>query len=121
MRVTERDTANDELKHRLGVSNMLLANAAFDNRDVQLAAERLEMVPTKQRGWDWRYLKQQTRGGIFTIYGHKGPVTCVSFSPDGTRILSAGGDALELAEAKVWDARTGAPCSICKDSRNWGR
>jgi WD40 repeat protein/tetratricopeptide (TPR) repeat protein len=107
-RVKERDKANDELKHRLGISNMLLANAAFDNRDVVLAAERLEMVPVEQRGWDWRFLKQQTRGGLFTLYGQRGPVTCVSFSPDGMRILSAGGNQNELGEAKVWDARTGA-------------
>jgi WD40 repeat protein/serine/threonine protein kinase/tetratricopeptide (TPR) repeat protein len=104
----ELDKANDELKHRLGISSMLLANAAYDNRDVKLAAERLDNVPVEQRGWDWRYLKQQTRGGLFTIYEHGGPVTCVSFSPDGTRILSAGGDQHQLGEAKVWDARTGA-------------
>ena len=81
-RAKERDvaikTANDradELKHRLGVSDMVLAVAAYDNRDVKLAAERLDNVPPDQRGWEWRYLKQQTRGGLFTLYGHTGPVT----------------------------------------------
>ena len=38
-RVRERDKANDELTHRLGVSYMVLAVAAYDNRDVKLAAE----------------------------------------------------------------------------------
>ncbi len=81
-RAKERDlaskTANDradELKHRLGVSHMVLAGTAYDNRDVVLAAERLDNVPPDQRGWEWRYLKQQTRGGLFTLYGHTGPVT----------------------------------------------
>ena len=68
-----------------------------------LAAERLDNVPPDQRGWEWRYLKQQTRGGLFTLYGHTGPVTSVSFSPDGTRIVTGSRD----RTAKVWDARTG--------------
>ena len=51
-RVTERDAAvkvADEraadLNYRLGISNFVLANAAYENRDVILAAERLEAVP----------------------------------------------------------------------------
>ena len=32
----------DELKYRLGVSDMVLASAAYDNRQLCLAAERLE-------------------------------------------------------------------------------
>src|SRR5262249_34974570 len=69
-RVKERDEANAELNQQLGNSNFLLALAAYDNRDVKLAAERLDKVPRDQRGWEWAYLKQQTRGGLFTLYGH---------------------------------------------------
>jgi WD40 repeat protein len=99
--------ANDELTHQLGVSAMVLANAAYDNRDVKLAAERLDKVPEEQRGWEWHYLKRQVQGGIFTLHGHKHPVTSVAFSPDGTRIVTGAGDQGEPFEAKVWDARTG--------------
>src|SRR5262249_3729209 len=74
--------ANDQLTHRLGVSAMVLANAAYDSRDVVLAAERLDQVPVEQRGWEWRYLKRQLSGGIFTLYGHRGEVAGVAFSPD---------------------------------------
>ena len=109
-RVKERDravqvanTRAEELKYRLGVSNMVLASAAYDNRDVVLAAERLENVPPDQRGWEWRYLKQQTRGGLFTLYGHTLPVTSASFSPDGSCIVTGSHD----QTAKVWDARSG--------------
>ena len=109
-RVKERDAAvktadarADELKYRLGVSDFVLASAAYDNRDVVLAAERLDNVPPDQRGWEWRYLKRQTRGGLFTLYGHTGAVTSVAFSPDGTRIVTGSED----QTAKVWDARTG--------------
>jgi WD40 repeat protein/serine/threonine protein kinase/tetratricopeptide (TPR) repeat protein len=113
-RVKERDAAlkaeaerADELKHRLGTSAMVLANAAFDSRDFKLTAERLDAVPAGQRGWEWHYLKRQLRGGIFTLYC--GAVSSVAFSSDGTRIVTGGGGGEgEPYSAKVWDARTGA-------------
>jgi WD40 repeat protein/serine/threonine protein kinase len=113
-RVKERDKANDdlnkangELTHRLGVSAMVLANAAYDSRDYKLTAERLDTVPAAQRSWEWHYLKRQLQGGIFTLSGHTSPVTDVAFSPDGARMVTAGGDQNRPFEAKVWDARTG--------------
>jgi WD40 repeat protein/tetratricopeptide (TPR) repeat protein len=113
-RVKERDKANDDLNkandqltHRLGVSAMVLANAAYDSRDYRLAAERLDQVPEKQRGWEWRYLKRQLHGGVFTLQGHTGPVTSVAFSPDGTRIVTGVARHNAPFEAKVWNARTG--------------
>jgi WD40 repeat protein/serine/threonine protein kinase/tetratricopeptide (TPR) repeat protein len=106
-RVVERDKANGELTHRLGVSAMVLANAAYDSRDYKLATERLDKVPADQRGWEWRHLKRQLNGGIFTLHGHTSAVTSVAFSPDGTRIVTGGGGQGSPFEAKVWDARTG--------------
>ena len=103
----DESKARNKAEHQLGVSNLLLAGAAYDNGDVKLAAERLDKVPKKQRGWEWHHLKQKVRGGIFTLAGHKNVVTSVAFSPDGTRIVSSGGLSQEL-EVKVWDARTGA-------------
>jgi tetratricopeptide (TPR) repeat protein len=93
----------DELRHRLGVSDMVLAGAAYGNHDVVLAAERLEKVPAEQRGWEWRYLKQQTQGGLFTLRGHKDQVLGVAFSSDGLRLVSAGDD----GTVKVWETATG--------------
>jgi WD40 repeat protein/serine/threonine protein kinase len=95
----------DELKYQLGVSDMVLAGAAYDNRDMVRAAERLRNVPPGQRGWEWHYLKRLTRGGLFTLYGHTAGVSSVSFSPDGTGIVTGSDD----DTARVWDARTGTP------------
>ena len=109
-RVKERDIAiknanerADDLKYRLGVSELVAARTAYENRDVVLAAERLDNVPPEQRGWEWHYLKRQTRGGLFTLYGQFDTVSGVSFSPDGTRIGTGSHD----GTVKVWDARTG--------------
>jgi eukaryotic-like serine/threonine-protein kinase len=97
------DVRAEKLKYRLGVSDMVLASAAYQNGDVVLAADRLYNVPPAQRGWEWHYLKRLTRGGLFTLYGHTGPVRSVSFSPDGTRILTSSED----GTVRVWDSRSG--------------
>jgi WD40 repeat protein/serine/threonine protein kinase len=124
-RKAERERGED-LKYQLGVSDMVLASAAYDNRDVVLAAERLEKVPEKQRRWEWNYLKQQTRGGLFTLYGHTGPVLGVAFSPDGERIVTASGQLGGRNELTIWDARTGAAVFEVNDlpgirNLNWER
>jgi WD40 repeat protein/serine/threonine protein kinase len=102
-RVKERDAALDNANHQLDNSNFLLAVAAYDNHDVSLARLRLDRIQAKHRGWEWHYLRRQSMGGIFTLYGHTGVVWGVAFSPDGTRIATGSID----QTAKVWDARTG--------------
>ena len=47
---------------------------------------------------------ESSRRGIITLKGHTGLVTSVAFSPDGTRLASAGST---IATVKVWDAATG--------------
>ncbi len=108
------DARAEELKYQLGISDFLLANVAYDNRDVVLAAERLDKVPPEQRGWEWHYLKRLTRGGLFTLYGHTGGVNSAAFSPDGSRIVTGSGG----GTAKVWDARSGSPLLELKGHRN---
>ena len=104
-RVKERDAALDNANHQLDNSNFLLAVAAYDNHDVSLARLWLDSIQAKHRGWEWHYLRRQSTGGIFTLYGHTGVVWGVAFSPDGTRIVTGSID----QTAKVWDARTGTP------------
>jgi len=89
----------------LGVWPLLafLAVAAYDNRDAKLADERLDKVPQDQRGWEWAYLKQQSRGGLFTLYGHTSVVRSVGFSPDGARIVTGSFD----RTARVWNVADG--------------
>ena len=40
---------------------------------------------------------------LYTLVGHKRPITAVAYSPDGSLIATAAGDEI----AKLWDARTG--------------
>ena len=93
----------DELKYQSGIGNFLLAVAAYDNRDIELAAERLDKMPVEQRGWEWHYLKRQCQGGIFTLYGHTGTVTSLDYSPDGSQIVTGSDDKLaKVVERENW-------------------
>ncbi len=109
----EESKARNAAEYQLGVSNMVLAAAAYDNRDVILAAERLEKVPKEQRGWEWHYLKRQVRGGVYTLEPIQNGTLRVSFSPDGERIITGSGPrGGGRGEVKVWDARTGTPLFV---------
>ena len=116
-RATERDEARirateraDELAHQLAVNQFALANAALESGEVVLAAEKLERVPAKNRGWAWRYLRQRTRGGILTIPVEETVegdpewawVVDVAYSPDGTQFATS-----TDAAVQIWEARSG--------------
>ena len=74
------ERARVDLEHQLGVSEFLLAKAAYDDQDVALAAERLDNVPRALRGWEWSYLKRLARGGLYTL-GHNRSVCCGVVQP----------------------------------------
>jgi WD40 repeat protein/serine/threonine protein kinase len=102
---TDAKNNEEDAKRQLSNSTFLLAVAAYDDRDVPLARQRLARIEPGYRGWEWHYFRRQSSGGIFTLYGHTSSVRCVAFSADGTRIATGGDD----RTAKVWDARTGTP------------
>jgi hypothetical protein len=93
-----------ELTYNTALDKILLAQAAFDNGLVPVARSRLDEVPAELRSWEWRYLKRQFDGGIFTLFGHAAPVLSVAMSADGARLMSSGSD----GSVRIWNARTGA-------------
>jgi WD40 repeat protein/serine/threonine protein kinase len=87
------------------VSDLPLAQRAWDDAQVGRMLQLLnEQRPERTggidlRGFEWRYLWRLCHSDLLTLPGHRGPVTGVAFSPDGTRLASGSWD----ATVKVWD------------------
>jgi WD40 repeat protein len=95
-----------EATYRLGLVNTNVANLYQRTGEFELASVYLEQVAKDLRTWEWYYLKRQLQGGdVITLSGHTDYVNSVSFSPNGSRIVTGSYD----NTAKVWDAQTGAP------------
>jgi WD40 repeat protein len=62
-----------------------------------------ECTDESLRGWEWHYLRRLCQGGLRTLYGHRGEVTALAFSPDGSLLASASGD----RTVRVWETATG--------------
>ncbi len=110
----ERELATrqrDAARRNLYLAHIHLAQQAWETHDIRRLAELLEgQVPQEGeadfRGWEWYYLRDQTRG-LLSLRGSKALVTSIAWSPDGTRLASAGEHASQSGELRVWDLGTG--------------
>ena len=83
---------------------MEVSHQEWRENNVAAAMALLESTPPELRGWEWRYLHHLCHSDLLTLKGQLQFVNAASFSPDGSRIITAGTD----RTAKVWDASTGA-------------
>jgi WD40 repeat protein len=99
----------EEAQRSLYFNRVALANRYFLANNVERAEELLDLCPPAMRNWEWRYLKRLCRAELLTFRGHRGPVACAAFSPDGTRIASAEfvGFPIPRGIVRIWDAKTG--------------
>ncbi len=73
----------------------LAQRACFDNdvRRTTILLQECEPPPGEPdlRGWEWHYMNRLCHSEKLQLPGHDGPVFCVTFSPDGKLLASAGG------------------------------
>lgn len=103
----ERGQAEEAASRRAAVRDVLLAGAALDDYAFAEARRRLDRVPERWRGWEWRHLRNRLEPAVRVIRSHELPIHALCLSQDGSLVASgdSGGrvvlrDAESLEESK---------------------
>jgi WD40 repeat protein len=89
------------------------AYLALSRDDLGQALKLLDECPKILRGWEWRYLMRLCRVQPLVISDDT-EFNGLAFSPDGTRIASAGGD----GTIKIWDSQAGDEIQTLPDAHS---
>ena len=85
----EKSVAAGKLaERRLYASQMLLASAAINERQIGQAREALDAAAPVYRGWEWDYLRASVDQSVQTV--HQDPGGRMAFSADGNRVALLG-------------------------------
>jgi WD40 repeat protein len=98
----EKQRALEALDKKERMAALLrVARAGIEARANRMADARrlLTEVPPDRRGWEWRYLRDQSEDHAVEFRGHVRPATQVAFDPAHPRAATAGMD----GTVRLWD------------------
>lgn len=105
----DAETARARLVELTYLHRIALAHREWENAEIAHAEELLADCPPDKRGWEWRYVKRLCHADLRTLTGREGEIHHVTFSPDGRRLASAGGQ----GEIRIWDTDRGRTIFTC--------
>ena len=111
----EAEAALSRIEYNSYLANVQMAGAWLGLREFERLRERLDTCPPDLRGWEWHRVDAASNNSLAELHGHTGWVNSASFSPDGTRIVTASID----KTARVWDATTGESVVELKEHTGW--
>jgi serine/threonine protein kinase len=117
----ERDKATEATRQANGArasaefeaytANLIAADASLAANEPARVRSRLEACPPALKGnWEWKWLNARSDDSLAVLRGHESEVQSASFSPDGTRVVTASWD----KTARVWDATTGKELAVLR-------
>jgi WD40 repeat protein/serine/threonine protein kinase len=96
--------ARAQSEKNLYFAKINLMERAWQRDNVHRVRQLLsETASYPERGFEWYYWQLQAHLELKTLSGHRGPVLCVAYSPDGERVLTGSDD----HTARLWDAVSG--------------
>ncbi|HJZ60125.1 MAG TPA: serine/threonine-protein kinase, partial [Gemmataceae bacterium] len=102
----EKQRALDALDKKERMATLLrVARAGIEVRANRMADARrlLTEVPAAHRGWEWRYLWDQSDDHAVKFRGHDRPASQIAFDPAHPRAATAGMD----STVRLWDTTSG--------------
>jgi eukaryotic-like serine/threonine-protein kinase len=106
--------ATDRERREAYYQRITVAHRELSIDNLAAALPALKACPEDLRGWEWHYLMRLSKFEPLVIRDNT-EVNGVSFSPDGERFASAGGD----GTIKIWNSRTGDVLQSFQAHTDW--